>query len=54
MINQKDNIKLLEIGDKILEIIDNKEFEEMSRGDLQAVIEAQIMSAYFLGKQNEK
>jgi hypothetical protein len=50
MINTKDTTKLLEIGDKILEIIDDRLFEEVPRGDLQGMVEAQIMSAYLLGK----
>lgn len=49
-----ETIKLLEISNKILEIIDDRAFEEMPRGDLQAVIEAQIMSAYYVGKQSNE
>jgi hypothetical protein len=53
MINSKTAVKLLEIGDRILQIIDNQEWETMPRGDLQGVIEATIMSAYLLGKKGE-
>lgn len=45
----KKVIGLLEISSKILELIDSRDFEEMPRGDLQGVIEAQVMSAYLLG-----
>lgn len=48
-----ETIKLLEISNKILEVIDNRAFEEMPRGDLQAVIEAQTMSAYYLGIEHQ-
>jgi hypothetical protein len=57
MINKNDLWELSKISDQILQIIDYKEFEEMPRGDLQGVIEAQINMAYYLGierGQNEK
>ena len=57
MINKKDWWELSKISDQILQIIDYKEFEEMSRGDLQGVIEAQVNIAYYLGierGQNDK
>jgi hypothetical protein len=52
MINNIDNIELLKIGDKILEIIDDRLFDEIPRGDLQGIIEAQIISAYYLGLEH--
>jgi len=41
---------VMEQSDKVLEIIDNREFNEMTRGDLQGVIEAIISKAYYEGK----
>lgn len=65
MINPKDTVKMLEISSKILEIIDDQVSEyqtenvdsdgvdrSMTRGDLQGVIEAQVMSAYLLGQKS--
>ena len=49
MVNKNDLWELSKISDQILQIIDYKEFEEMPRGDLQGVIEAQINLAYYLG-----
>lgn len=67
MIDKKDTIKLLEISSNILEIIDDQISEyqmedidsdgvdrSMPRGDLQGVIEAQVMSAYYVGKQSNE
>lgn len=52
MINKNDTIKLLEIGDKIVDIFDNK--DEMPNGDFQACLEAQVMSAYYLGQKSNE
>lgn len=54
MINKEDIFELSKMSDQILEIIDYKEFEEMPRGDLQGVIEAQINMAYYLGQKRKK
>lgn len=48
---QSDTIKLLQISDKILEIVDNQ--DEFTRSDLQGCIEAQIKIAYELGKASK-
>ena len=66
MINKQDTTKLLEISSNILEIIDDQVSEyqredvdsdgvdrSMTRGDLQGVIEAQVMSAYYLGVEHQ-
>lgn len=50
----KTTVRLLEISNVILELIDSRDFEEMPRGDLQAVIEAQVMSAYYIGNKKNK
>ena len=41
---------IIELSDKILELIDNREFEQMTRSDLQGVIEAVISKAYYQGQ----
>jgi len=41
---------VMEQSDKVLEIIEKREFNEMTRGDLQGVIEAIISKAYYEGK----
>ena len=51
MIDTKDTIELLKISSKIIETLDNR--DEMPNGDFQACIEAQVMSAYYLGKKKE-
>ena len=43
---------IMEQSDKILEIIDNREFNEMTRSDLQGVIEAIIAQSYYRGQAN--
>ena len=42
---------VMELSDRILKIIDEKVFREVSRGNLQGIIEAVIMTAYAEGKQ---
>jgi hypothetical protein len=49
MIDPKISNELLMISSKIIEILDDK--DEMPNGDFQACIEAQVMSAYYLGKK---
>lgn len=50
MINKQDTTKLLQIGDKIVELFWDK--DEMPNGDFQACLEAQVMSAYLLGQKS--
>jgi hypothetical protein len=45
-----DAKKLMEISNKILEIVDNA--EEFIRSDLQGAIEAQVLIAYQAGKES--
>jgi len=52
MINKEDTIKLLEISSKVIEILDDR--DEMPNGDFQGCIEAQVMSAYYLGQKSKK
>lgn len=52
MIDTKTNIELLKISSKIIEILDDK--DEMPNGDFQGCIEAQVMSAYYLGQNSKK
>jgi hypothetical protein len=49
MITKEDTIKLLEISSKIIEILEDK--DDMSNGDFQGCIEAQVMIAYYLGQK---
>lgn len=51
MITTHDTIEMLKISSKIIELLDER--DEMPNGDFQAVIEAQVMKAYFLGKESE-
>ena len=53
MYSKEITLKLLEISNEILEIINDR--DEMDNGDFQGCIEAQVMIAYQLGlKQNQK
>lgn len=51
MITKHDTIEMLKISSTIIEALEQK--DEMPNGDFQAVIEAQVMKAYFLGKESE-
>ena len=52
MIDKETSIKLLEIGDKIYNLFLDK--DEMPNGDFQGCLEAQVMSAYYLGKNSQE
>lgn len=52
MINEKDTIELLQIGDEIVELFWEK--DKMPNGDFQACLEAKVMKAYFLGKKSNE
>lgn len=52
MINKQDTTKLLQIGDKIVELFWDK--DEIPNGDFQACLEAQVMSAYYLGQKSNE
>lgn len=52
MIDTKTNIELLKISSNIIELLDIR--QEMPNGDFQGCIEAQVMSAYYLGKKENK
>jgi hypothetical protein len=52
MVSNETTIKLLGIGDKIVELFWEK--DEMPNGDFQGCLEAQVMSAYYLGKEDQK
>lgn len=52
MINRETNIELLKISSNIIELLDIR--QEMPNGDFQGCIEAQVMSAYYLGKKGNK
>jgi len=51
MIDENTAVELLKISSKIIEILDSK--DEMPNGDFQGCIEAQVMSAYYLGKKEK-
>lgn len=51
MIAKNDTIEMLKISSTIIEALDQK--DEMPNGDFQAVIEAQVMNAYFLGQKSK-
>ena len=42
--------KTMELSDRVLEIIDDKVNETVSRGDLQGIVEAIIMDAISFGR----
>lgn len=50
MINTKDTVELLKISSTIIDIFDVK--DTMPNGDFQGCLEAQLMSAYLLGKKS--
>ena len=52
MINRETNIELLKISSNIIELLDIR--QEMPNGDFQGCIEAQVLSAYYLGKKETK
>lgn len=52
MIDTKTNIELLKITSAIMDLFDNR--DEMPNGDFQSCLEAQIMTAYYLGQSNTK
>jgi hypothetical protein len=51
MIDTKTNIELLKISSNIIELLDIR--GEMPNGDFQGCIEAQVINAYLLGKNNK-
>ena len=52
MIDTKTNIALMKISNNIIELLDIR--QEMPNGDFQGCIEAQVISAYLLGKKENK
>jgi hypothetical protein len=50
MIDRKTNIKLMEISSNIFDICNDR--YDMPNGDFQACLEAQVISAYLLGKKS--
>ncbi|MFA7708338.1 MAG: hypothetical protein WCX73_05295 [Candidatus Pacearchaeota archaeon] len=51
MIDTKDTIELLKISSNIIDVLNDR--DEMPNGDFQGCIEAQVMSAYLLGKKEK-
>lgn len=49
MIDKNTAVELLKISSNIIEVIDDR--DEMDNGDFQGCIEAQVMTAYHLGKK---
>lgn len=52
MIPTQDTIEMLKISNEIQNIFNDK--DEMPNGDFQGALEAQVMKAYFLGKENNE
>ena len=48
--NKSELQKTMELSDRVLEIIDDKVNETVSRGDLQGIVEAIIMDAISFGR----
>lgn len=52
MINEKAVlVELLKISSNIIDILDNR--DEMDNGDFQGCLEAQVMTAYYLGQKSK-
>lgn len=52
MIDPKINIELFHISSNIIEVIDDR--EKMTNSDFQGCIEAQVMNAYYIGRNEVK
>ena len=54
MISTTDNLELMQISSNLLELVYEAQKGEldMPTGDLQGVIEAQVMKAYLVGKNS--
>jgi hypothetical protein len=48
----KTSVEILKISSNIIEILENR--DDLPNGDFQGCIEAQVMSAYYLGQNSKK